>query len=63
VQCAEPVTGSSGTPCAGAKKRETKSMPFSPRAVTIAAQQSTLARRIHGYELATPSVTPAEHSA
>ena len=27
VQCEEPVTGSSGTPCAGAKKRETKSVP------------------------------------
>jgi hypothetical protein len=26
VQCAEPVTGSSGTPRAGAKNRETKSM-------------------------------------
>jgi len=43
VVWAEPVTGSSGTPCAGAKKRETKSMPSSPGAVTIAAQQSTCA--------------------
>src|SRR6185436_6699127 len=36
VQCAEPVTGSSGTPTSGAKNRDTKS-DESPFAVTITA--------------------------
>ena len=43
--CAEPVTGSSGTPCAGAKKRETKSRSCSLGAVTIAVWPAFAARR------------------
>ena len=46
VQCDEPVAGSSGMPCAGAKKRDTKSTPFLAAAPSaIAAQQSDFGER------------------
>src|SRR6266540_4280794 len=42
AQCAEPVTGSSGTPACGAKKRETKSKSRVPaRLVTMIPRAST----------------------
>ena len=43
VQCAEPVTGSSGTPVPGAKKRDTKSAS-SPLAVTMTPRKSVKQR-------------------
>src|SRR5579862_1422327 len=42
VQCADPVAGSSGTPLAGAKKRETKSQSR-PGAVTMIPNRSIAA--------------------
>ena len=42
MQWAEPVTGSSGTPTAGPKKRETKSQSR-PGAVAITAMRSSAA--------------------
>ena len=41
MQCADPVTGSSGTPARGAKNRETKSASV-PGAVTISANASSV---------------------
>src|SRR5690606_20682156 len=43
AQCAEPVTGSSGTPTLGAKNRETKSVSV-PGAVTMTPRASIVAR-------------------
>lgn len=44
TQCAEPVTGSSGTPTRGAKNRDTKSYaPPAERAVTMNPRPSTFA--------------------
>ena len=46
MQCAEPVTGSSGIPCAGAKKRDTKSQSL-PGAVAITANLSSRFQLLH----------------
>ena len=65
MQWAEPVTGSSATPCRGAKKRETKSASR-PGAVTRTANESKrrqqgqvgleiadlVLRLVHGHEVA-----------
>ena len=42
MQCAEPVTGSSGMPARGAKKRDTKSQ-VSPGAVAMTPRVSSAA--------------------
>ena len=42
MQCADPAAGSSGTPCPGAKKRETKPQSH-PGAVAIIPKRSVVA--------------------
>ena len=58
-QWAEPVTGSSSIPAAGAKKRETKSNPeSSDRAVTMIPRADTfLSRPMSGLKRRTASAS------
>src|SRR5690606_21571088 len=60
VQCAEPVTGSSGMPTAGAKTRLTMALSRSPRAVTITARTGSSASAVKSGR--TPRTSSAESS-